>query len=87
MPERTLRLGGVYLLPDGRECVVGIRSPEGRTFLYLTEVWKKGLPTISMPIAYEVGRDGSVFTGAGRLTGWHVGSLADTGSCLDVPCR
>ena len=76
-----LRQGGVYLLPDGRELVVGI-GREGRYFLYHPLLWEGQTWIINLPIAYEIDAQGWVITGKGQPTAWRIEDLGDTGRTL-----
>jgi len=78
--RKTLRMGGVYLLPDGSEAVVGVGRTDGRLFLFHTSVWCRETLVLNMPVAYEVDLRGSIMTGRGASTGWVLGDLIDTGS-------
>lgn len=76
---RGLRLGGVYLIPDGAEVVAGVPCGDGRCFLYHPLVWEGRSWILSMPVAYEINPDGSIVTGKGIATGWSGEQMVDTG--------
>ena len=76
-----LRQGGVYLLPDARELVVGI-GREGHYFLYHPLLWEGQTWIINLPIAYEIDPEGRVITGRGQSTAWRIEDLVDTGRTL-----
>lgn len=78
----TLRLHGLYKLPDGGEAVVGAGGRGGQYFLYHPLVWKGAAWVVSMPVAYVVDGLGCVQDGKGVETGWVANDLSDTGETL-----
>lgn len=68
----SLREGGIYCLPNGRELLVLRKHQNGRRRLTL-----RGWERFEMS-AYEVSESGRLLC-EGKLTAWDVGSLRDTG--------
>lgn len=67
-----LRNLGIYLLPDGRECIADVLYRDGAQ-LYSTRGWEvHGLAD------FRVGQDGRLISG-GRPTPWKLEHLRDTG--------
>jgi len=80
--RKTLRAGGVYLLPDGQEVIVGVGRKDGRLFLFHPAAWSRETWILNMPIAFEVDQRGRILTGRGKPTGWWCDDVTDTGSTL-----
>ncbi len=68
-----LRVGGVYLLPNGRELIVLGRHENGRTSYRLAYRTNQ----------YEVTDDGRLLCD-GKLTAWDITNLTDTGRSVGV---
>jgi hypothetical protein len=77
-----LRLGGVYVLPNGKELIAGV-GREGHYFLYHPLVWKIGRWIVSMPIEYEIDAEGRVICSGGQTASWRFEDLVDTGRSLE----
>lgn len=76
MRRIELKTGKSYRLPNSDELVLGAGG-EGRYFFYRASVWCCKVWTISLPIAFEVDRDGTVKTGDGQPTPWSVNDLVE----------
>ena len=68
-----LRIGGIYLLPNGRELIVLCRRQNGQVSYRLS--CRAG--------QYEISDEGRLI-GDGRLTAWDVSNLTDTGRSVGV---
>ena len=68
-----LRLGGIYLLPNGRELIVLGRRENGRVSYRLSG--RTG--------QYEVNDEGRLVCD-GKLTAWDISNLKDTGRSVGV---
>jgi len=68
-----LRVGGIYLLPNGRELIVLCRRENGRASYRLS--CRTG--------NYEITDEGRL-TCDGKLTAWDVSNLSDTGRSVGV---
>ena len=68
----SLREGGIYRLPNGRELVV-LRKHENGKRAYTLGGWERFELT-----EYEINEDGRLIC-QGKLTAWDVASLSDTG--------
>jgi hypothetical protein len=79
---RTLRQGGLYLLPDGTEAIVSVGRGDSY-LLYHPKVWKVGAWVISMPIIFEIRTSGQLFTGTGQPTSWTIDDLIDTSKTVE----
>ena len=77
----SLRLGGLYILPNGTELIVGV-GKRGHYFLYRPLVWQGTAWIVSLPIEFEIDLGGSVITGRGQPASWRVEDLVDTGRTL-----
>jgi len=69
----SLRVGGVYRLPNGRELILLCRREDGRVIYRLS----------SRTSHYEISDDGRL-TCDGKLTAWDVSNLSDTGRSIGV---
>ena len=69
----SLRVGGIYSLPNGRELILLCRRENGRVTYRLS----------SRTGQYEINDDGRLIC-EGRLTAWDVSSLSDTGRSIGV---
>jgi len=78
----VLRLGGVYVLPNGKELIAGV-GREGHYFLYHPLVWKISHWIVSMPIEYEIDVEGRVICSGGQTASWRFEELVDTGRSLE----
>ncbi|HEY8186069.1 MAG TPA: hypothetical protein VIF64_08370 [Pyrinomonadaceae bacterium] len=78
----SLRLGGLYILPNGTELIVGV-GREDRYFLYRPLVWKGSSWIVSLPIEFEIDARGCVSTGRGQPAPWQLEDLIDTGQSLE----
>jgi hypothetical protein len=74
----SLRLGGLYILPNGTELIVGV-GREGHYFLYHPPLWRGSAWIVSLPIEFEIDARGCVITGRGQPASWQVEDLVDTG--------
>lgn len=63
-----LRVGGVYLLPNGRELIVLGKRENGRVSYRLSGITSQ----------YEVSDEGRLICD-GKLTAWDISNLVDTG--------
>ena len=77
----VLRLGGVYVLPNGNEVIAGV-GRAGHYFLYHPLVWKISAWIVSLPIEYEIDPEGRVISHRGQPASWQVEDLIDTGRSL-----
>ena len=68
-----LRVGGVYLLPNGRELIVLGSRKNGHISYRLS----------SRDGQYEISEDGRLICN-GKLTAWDVSNLGDTGRSIGV---
>jgi hypothetical protein len=78
----SLRLGGLYILPNGTELIVGV-GREGHYFLYQPLVWSGSSWIVSLPIEFEIDPRGCVITGRGQPASWQIEDLIDTGQSLE----
>jgi len=78
----SLRLGGLYILPNGKELIVGV-GREGRYFLYHPLVWRGNSWIVSLPIEFEIDAGGCIITSKGQASSWHLEDLIDTGQSLE----
>ncbi len=74
MPNVKLRDAGIYILRDGRQFIVKTTSDGSGYLLYSPEAWERG-PRLA---EYRADRAGRIFN-KGRLTGWRIEDLKDTG--------
>ena len=85
LPERAyksaLRLGGVYVLPNGKELIVGV-GRQGHYFLYSLRLWQTRAWILSLPIEYEIDASGRLTNGVGQLGYWRIEDLVDTGRTI-----
>ena len=68
-----LRVGGIYVLPNGRELIVLGKRENGRVFYRLS--CRTG--------QYEVSDDGRLICD-GKLTAWDISNLTDSGRSVGV---
>jgi hypothetical protein len=69
----SLRVGGIYRLPNGRELIVLSKRVNGRVSYRLS----------CRTDQYDISEDGRL-TCDGRLTAWDVSNLSDTGRSIGV---